>query len=195
MALALFVYGSSPAWFVSDSLGLIKFYTVYIHQPLIFEWVKANLFICHLDYLFSLLKCWVLTEPIPEWYLTSVNYWFLMQDYVQFFIQQIKMQNQNSRVVETANSFPLHKLLGTKDFFLPAHLTLQEFCSFGRKDILWFHLQMARRIIVPVGFTEQAFDLFGNTVLGDWCQFCLVYFFHIHHAWCFAGLSLEKVTC
>lgn len=160
----------------------MKIYTVCIHQPLIFEWVKANLFICRLHYLFSPLKCWFLTEPIAEWYLTSVNYWLAIQCYVQFFVQQIKMQNQNSRVVETENSFPLHKLWEWKIFFLPAHLTLQEFCSLGRNDIVWFHLQMGRRIIVPVGFTDQAFGLFGNTVLGDWCQFCLVYFFHIHSA-------------
>lgn len=126
------------------------------------------------------LKCWFLTGQIAEWYLASVNYWLVMQYYVLFFVQQIKIQNQNSHVVETANSFPLHKLLGTEDFFLPAHLTLQEFFSLGRKGILWFHLQMSRRIIVPIGIIDQAFGLFGNTVLGDWCQFWLVYFFHIH---------------
>lgn len=74
---------------------------------------------------------------------------------------------KNSCVVEPANSFCLCKLLGAEDFFLPAHLTLHEFCFLGRKDILWFHLQMAKRIIVPVGFINQAFGLFGTTFLGD----------------------------
>lgn len=181
MAPALFVCGISPAWFVSDSLGLLKFYTVYIHQTLIFEWVTANLFICHLHYLFPSPKCWFETGQTAEWYLTSVNYWLVTQYYVQF-VQQIKMQNKNSWAVETANSFYLHKLLGT-DIFLPAHLTLHEFCFLGRKDILWFHLQMARRIIVPVGFINQAFGLLGNTFIGDWCQFCLGFFFFFTLLW------------
>lgn len=77
----------------------MKFYTVCVYQPLIFEWVKANLFVCHLHYLFSLLEMVIFTEKTAEWYLTSVNYWLVMQYYVQF-LQQIKMQNKNSCVVE-----------------------------------------------------------------------------------------------
>lgn len=118
VALALFVCGSSPAWFVSDSLGLMKFYAVYIHQPLIFEWVKANLFICHSHYLFSPLKCWFETGQMAEWHLTSVNYWLVRQYYVQF-LQQIKMQNKKFMCCGACKFFLFVQAFGNRRFFSP----------------------------------------------------------------------------
>lgn len=137
------VCGSSPAWCVSGSFGLMKFYTVCLHQPLIFEWVRVDLFICHLHYLFSPLKCWFLTGQTAEWYLTSVNYWLVIQCYVQF-LQRNKNAEKSSWFWRLQILFVCTNFLGREDFFfLHAHLTLHEFCFLGRKDILWFHLQMA----------------------------------------------------
>jgi len=76
-------------------------------------------------------------------------------------------QKKNSWDVEPTNLFCLHKLSGTKDFIFPAHVTLHGFRFLGRKDILWFGLQMAKWMIIPVGFINQAFGLVGNTFLGD----------------------------
>lgn len=122
----------------------------------------------------------------------SVNYQLVIQPCVHFFPADKKCsRTKKPWDVEPRNPFCLHKLLGTEDFVFPAHLTLHEFCFLGRKDILWFGLQMAKWMIIPVGFINQAFGLVGNTFLGDWCQF----FFPLYCAWCSADLSLEQVTC
>lgn len=139
---------------------------VYINHWFLSGWRQTCLSVIY-TICFPSLKCWFLTGQTAEWYLASVNYWLVVQYYVQF-LQQIKMQNKNSCVVESANSFCWHKLLETGHFFLPAHLTLPQFCFLGRKDILWLHFQMARRIIVPLGFINQAFGFLGNTFFRDW---------------------------
>lgn len=86
-----------------------------------------------------------------------------------FFPCRLKKKSgriKNSGDVEPANPFCLQKLVRI-DFAFPAHLTLHDFLFLGRKGVLWFGLQMAKWMIIPVGFINQAFGLVGNTFLGD----------------------------
>lgn len=93
---------------------------------------------------------------------------------VHFFSCRFKKKKsgriKNSGNVEPANPFCLQKLVGIEDFAFPAHLTLHDFLFLGRKGVLWFGLQMAKWMIVPLGFINQAFGLVGNTFWEDWCQ-------------------------
>lgn len=101
-------------------------------------------------------------------------------------------------ILKTANSFCLHKLFGKgRFFFLHAHLTLHEFCFLGRKDILWFHLQMAQKDICPHRLYEPGFWLFWEYFLRRLMPVlpCLFFSFSLYCAWCSADLSLEQVMC
>lgn len=94
---------------------------------------------------------------------------------VHFFfscrLKKKKWQNKKFRGCGTCKSFLFAKACENRDFAFPAHLTLHDFLFLGRKGVLWFGLQMAKWMIVPVGFINQAFGLVGNTFLGDWCQY------------------------
>lgn len=190
--LLLFVCGSSPAWFVSDSLGLMKFYTVCMHQPLIFEWVKANLFICHL---LSLPKMLIFdranSRMVPYfWELLNIQY------YVQF-LQQIKNPEQKFMCCRDCKLFLFAWAFGNRRFLSP--------CT---SDFTWILLFMKDGHTV-VSFSDGWKDdcpcrLYKPDFWLVWEYFlrrlipvlpCLFFSFLLYYAWCSADLSLEQVTC
>lgn len=130
---------------------------------------------------FSFLKCLICnvanSTKLVRYRITlwtnSVNLHLIIYSVFIFFPADLKKKSgriKNSGDVEPANPFCLQKLVGIEDFAFPAHLTLHDFLFLGRKGVLWFGLQMAKWMIVPLGFINQAFGLVGNTFWEDWCQ-------------------------
>lgn len=147
--------------------------------PCAYQWT-ASLFMCHPAF-FSFLKCLICnvanSNKLVHYRITlwtnSVNLHLIIYSVFIFFPADLKKKSgriKNSGDVEPANPFCLQKLVGIEDFAFPAHLTLHDFLFLGRKGVLWFGLQMAKWMIVPLGFINQAFGLVGNTFWEDWCQ-------------------------